>query len=199
MYLIREDINRKVSFSFGLCPNYLNRPPPLTPILATLSSFLDAFILHLKDQKKTKFSIDVFPNGRGCKCHRNGAITQSKAFLLWQKSGRIAKVLISLKYLCGGLLCIRSHFFSFSIHVSKSFFSKVEEIGQVYYFSQNVYPDLTFCASQIPSKLKILCHKKWPSFSLSMQLQSYLGSQIMCHSTIRIKHKLRLTMMYSPR
>ena len=82
-----------------------------------------------------------------------------------------------------------SHFFPFSIHVSKSFFSKVEEIGQLYYFSQNVYPDLTFCASQIPSKLKILCHKKWPSFSLSMQLQStHLGSQIKCHITIRIKH-----------
>ena len=114
MYLIREDINRKVSFSFGLCPNYQNRPPPLTPILATLSSFLDAFILHLKDQKKNKFSMVVFTNRRGCKSHRNCAITQSKAVLLWQKSRRTAKVLISLKYLCGGLLWIQ--FLDFVFH-----------------------------------------------------------------------------------
>ena len=36
---VREDINRKTTFSFGLCPNHLK--PPLTPILATWSSFLD--------------------------------------------------------------------------------------------------------------------------------------------------------------
>ena len=37
---LREDINRKKTFSLGHCPNHLN-PPPLTPIRATWSSFLD--------------------------------------------------------------------------------------------------------------------------------------------------------------
>ena len=37
--MIREDINRKKTFSFGHCPNHL--PPPLAPIRATWSSFLD--------------------------------------------------------------------------------------------------------------------------------------------------------------
>ena len=37
---VREDISRKKTFSFGHCPNPLN-PPPLTPIRATWSSFLD--------------------------------------------------------------------------------------------------------------------------------------------------------------
>ena len=33
---LREDINRKKTFSFGHCPNHLN-PPPMTPIRATWS------------------------------------------------------------------------------------------------------------------------------------------------------------------
>ena len=37
---LREDINRKKTCSFGHCPNHLN-PPPMTPIQATWSSFLD--------------------------------------------------------------------------------------------------------------------------------------------------------------
>ena len=37
---LREDINSKKTFSFGHCPNHLNRPPlALTPIRATWSSF----------------------------------------------------------------------------------------------------------------------------------------------------------------
>ena len=36
---LREDINRKKTFSFGHCPNNLN--PPLTPIGPTWSCFLD--------------------------------------------------------------------------------------------------------------------------------------------------------------
>ena len=38
--VVREDINSKKKFSFGHCPNPLT-PPPLTPIRATWSSFLD--------------------------------------------------------------------------------------------------------------------------------------------------------------
>ena len=36
--IIREDIRRKKTFSFGHCPNHLN-PLPLTPIRATWSFF----------------------------------------------------------------------------------------------------------------------------------------------------------------
>ena len=39
MVNIREDLNRKKTFSFGHCPNHLTPPP--TPIWATWSSFLD--------------------------------------------------------------------------------------------------------------------------------------------------------------
>ena len=37
---LREDINRKKTFSFGHCTNQLN-PPPLTPIRATWSFFFE--------------------------------------------------------------------------------------------------------------------------------------------------------------
>ena len=44
---LREGLNGKKTFSFGHCPNHLN-PPPLTPIRATSSFFLDVKIQDLK-------------------------------------------------------------------------------------------------------------------------------------------------------
>ena len=49
---IREDINRKKTFSFGHCPNHLNPPTPLTPIRATWSSFFSSvFQSQIQDLK----------------------------------------------------------------------------------------------------------------------------------------------------
>ena len=51
VHILREDINRKKTFSFGHCPKHLN-PPPLTPIRATWSFFFGLqnlrFASHLR-------------------------------------------------------------------------------------------------------------------------------------------------------
>ena len=56
--MIREGVNwRKKTFSFGHCPNYLNPPPPMTPIRATWSFFFGSPISWFESQFRTKNTI----------------------------------------------------------------------------------------------------------------------------------------------
>ena len=45
---------KKKTFSFGHCPNYLNAPPPMTPIRATWSSFFGSRNSRFESQFRTK-------------------------------------------------------------------------------------------------------------------------------------------------
>ena len=60
---LREDINRKKTFSFGHCPNHLNPPPSPDPNSGNLVLFLGRQKRRFARMTKRKrfFSIDVFP------------------------------------------------------------------------------------------------------------------------------------------
>ena len=56
-YFLREDLNRKKTFSFGHCPNHLNPPTPLTPIRAPWSFFFGSQNSRFESQFRTKTTI----------------------------------------------------------------------------------------------------------------------------------------------
>ena len=56
-FFIREGVNWKKTFSFRHCLNYLNPPPPMTPIRATWSSFFGSRNSRFESQFRTKNTI----------------------------------------------------------------------------------------------------------------------------------------------
>ena len=64
--MIREDINRKKTFSFGHCPNYLSLPPHFGQLVPLFLDVKNDVLARITEQSKDDYDNDVSDN-----CDRN--------------------------------------------------------------------------------------------------------------------------------